>query len=125
MLVDDNKIDNLFHARVIRKCDDTANVIIKNSAEEALEYLKGTDGVFPHIIFLDINMPGMSGWDFIEKFRELKDMQDTLVVVMLGTFENTTPEMQSKVEGLFAGFAPKPLTKESFDEVLTLYSSHR
>ncbi|KOS05050.1 hypothetical protein AM493_02630 [Flavobacterium akiainvivens] len=123
MLIDDNKIDNLFHARVVKKHSDTIEVIVKDSAEDGLEYLSGNQGAFPDIIFLDINMPGMSGWDFLEAFRKLEQNSlDTLIMVMLGTFETATPEMQTKIDGLFAGFAPKPLTKETVDEVMARYN---
>jgi CheY-like chemotaxis protein len=64
MLVDDNAHDNFFHEKAIKQFDRAIAIVVKNSGEKALEYLKsGKDniGMHPDIIFLDINMPQMAG----------------------------------------------------------------
>ena len=68
MLIDDNKIDNFFHERIIKKYDAAEKIIVKESGEDALAYLNTNESIKPNIIFLDVNMPGMSGWDFIEEY---------------------------------------------------------
>lgn len=68
MLIDDNKVDNFFHERVIKKNDISENIIIKESGEEALLYLNEKNSLKPELIFLDINMPGMNGWEFILEY---------------------------------------------------------
>ncbi len=66
MLIDDNEDDNFFHSRVIQKNSLANNVIVMPSALEALGYLKLKDQqrIKPDLILLDINMPGMNGWEF-------------------------------------------------------------
>jgi CheY-like chemotaxis protein len=65
MLVDDSPDDNFFHEREIKKANPENIVITKDSGQDALEYLQ-TEKVMHHphpdLIFLDINMPGMTGW---------------------------------------------------------------
>lgn len=128
MLVDDNKDDNFFHKRVITKNEAADVVVIKESGEEALEYLrkKQEDSLHPHpdLIFLDINMPKMNGWEFIEEYKKLdKEFQSKMVVVMLTTSENPDDRIFAKKEDIIADFRTKPLTKEMLDEILTQFYS--
>ena len=129
MLVDDNKIDNFFHTRVIKKVNAAKNVIAKESAMEALEYLKtkGTNGgEHPDIIFLDINMPGMNGWEFIEEYEKLDiGLQSKMLVIMLTTSENPDDVQTAKGRELIADFKSKPLTKDMLEEIVDRYYNNK
>lgn len=129
MLIDDNMDDNFFHKRVILKNEAAEIVVIKESAEEALEYLKTHHAddpkVHPNLIFLDINMPRMNGWEFVEEYKKLdKEIQSSMVIVMLTTSDNPDDKALARMEGVLADFRTKPLTKEMLDEVLTKYCSN-
>ena len=60
MLIDDDADDNLFHQIILKKLDVADHIVVAESGPEALDYLK-KENESPDIIFLDINMPGMSG----------------------------------------------------------------
>lgn len=124
MLIDDNKIDNFFHERVIRKNNAAHNIIIRESGREALDYLTDTNSLLPDLIFLDINMPGMNGWEFIEHYKLLDpQLQNSMIVVMLSTSDNPDDRAMALTQGILADFKSKPLTKEMLDEVFNrLYS---
>ncbi|AWH85483.1 hypothetical protein HYN59_10295 [Flavobacterium album] len=122
MLVDDNKIDNFFHERVIKKCDAAETIIAKESAHDALEYLTACEAI-PDIIFLDVNMPGMNGWDFLAEYKKLDLTHECLVVVMISDFNDPDDEALEATKGIFSDFRPKPLTKEILEEVIKKYSS--
>ncbi len=124
MLVDDNKIDNFFHERIIKKHDATIKVLPMPFAEEALEYLKATDDrQQPELIFLDINMPGMNGWEFLAEYHKLpSENQQSMIVVMLTTSENPDDRAKALTHGILSDFRSKPLTKEMFEEVIEIYS---
>lgn len=123
MLVDDNKIDNFFHERVIKKYDPEISVIAIPFAETALEYLKETNArQQPELIFLDINMPGMNGWEFLEEYQKLPaENQQSMIVVMLTTSENPDDRAKALTHDILSDFRSKPLTKEMFDEVIDIY----
>jgi len=127
MLVDDNKIDNFFHERVIRKNNAAKTILTKESGFDAIEYLKkGKDVVQPDVIFLDINMPGMNGWEFIEHYKSLdENLQNSMIVVMLSTSDNPDDRALAKTHQILSDFKTKPLTKDMLDEVLLKYSLNR
>ncbi|MFK7926122.1 MAG: response regulator [Bacteroidia bacterium] len=116
MLIDDDEDDNFFHQRVIAKVGLADQVIVQESALEALEYLRQlaeAQSRHPDIIFLDINMPKMNGWEFIEKYNEIPKThieQNTSKIFMLST--SFKPENQNKKGA--AAFFKKPLTQAKF-----------
>lgn len=128
MLVDDNSADNYYHERIIIKNDAADHVVIKESGLDALEYLESTinpDNPLPDLIFLDINMPGMNGWEFLEEFKKLdKALQSKLIVIMLTTSVNPEDEALAKTYDILAEFKTKPLTKEMLEDILMKYYKH-
>ncbi|MGQ2983930.1 response regulator [Flavobacterium sp.] len=122
MLIDDNKTDNFFHERVILKNNASQSVVALGSAFEALEYLKVGERL-PDIIFLDVNMPGMGGYEFIAEYKKLGLTIKCLVVVMTGDYDDPKDEAIEAVKGIFHDFRPKPLTAEILDTVLEKYHS--
>lgn len=121
MLVDDNTDDNFFHERAIKKENPENIVITMGSAQEALEYLKSMKAhknPQPDMIFLDINMPGMNGWEFLQEYNQLeKELQCKAIVIMLTTSDN--PDDIAKIEtwNFVSDYITKPLTKETMKNV--------
>ena len=125
MLVDDNMDDNFYHERIIRKNNAADTIVVKESGIEALEYLESTRdavNILPGLIILDINMPGMNGWEFLDEFNKLdEELQSKMVVIMLTTSVNPADEAMAKTYDILADFKTKPLTKEMLEDILTKY----
>ena len=126
MLVDDNPHDNFFHERVIRKTQlGNINVVIEQTAEEALEYLKfdQDETLHPGLIFLDINMPGMDGWEFLSEYKKLdKEKQSTMIMIMMvTTLQNRQEVSRANANTSVSGFITKPLTREKMIEINDKY----
>ncbi|HLG35246.1 MAG TPA: response regulator [Bacteroidia bacterium] len=71
LLIDDNDMDNYISNHIISKNNLAEKISIKTSAMDALEYLNNLQAnpkEFPNLIFLDIRMPAMDGFDFLEEF---------------------------------------------------------
>ncbi len=74
MLVDDTEVDTFISKKMLKSAEFSNNIIEFYSAQKALEFLqenKSNEHVLPQIIFLDLHMPAMDGFDFMEKFRNL------------------------------------------------------
>jgi CheY-like chemotaxis protein len=125
MLIDDNPNDNFFHERVIRKCNAAKAVVVQQTGKDALEYLrsKGSgDELHPSLIFLDINMPGMNGWEFLEEYQRLDaTFKTSVVVVMLTTSDNPDDRAKAIAMNVASDFKTKPLTREMLEEIMGKY----
>lgn len=121
LLVDDSLADNFYHKMVIESAGYTNGVIVKQTAMEALTYLKSKDEASfpkPELIFLDINMPGMNGWDFLNEYQKLdKEHQGKVVVIMLTTSLNPDDAENARQFKVISGFEIKPLTRDSLFRV--------
>ena len=120
MLIDDNDDDNFFHAHVIRKTSIAENILITTSAFEALEHLSIFEQA-PQLIFLDINMPKMNGFDFLEAYKKMKPANKSIVIVMLTTSLNPIDREKAVQNEMITDFRTKPLTREMLLEITDRY----
>ena len=119
MLVDDDDDDNFFHEREITENHFAKTVIIKDSAIKALDYLKSKVDPTSDLIFLDINMPVMSGWEFLNAYGELdKELQSKAIIIMLSTSQNPMDMAKSKTWDFVSDYITKPLTKEIMSGII-------
>lgn len=110
MLIDDEEIDQKLYTRVLNRSGLVENVVSFTYADEAFEFLKANDDLVVDVIFLDINMPRMNGFQFLEKVTtELNREFAHLVIVMLTTsLDPKDREMASKFD-IVREFINKPL----------------
>ncbi len=125
MLIDDNPDDNFFHGWEIKKTLPHAEIVAKQTGMDALQYLKikkDEKNLHPDLIFLDINMPGMNGWEFLEEYDKLEEKyKSKAVVIMLTTSENPDDVFKAKAISTASEFKTKPLTQEMLKEIINKY----
>jgi CheY-like chemotaxis protein len=94
------------------------------SGQEALEYLQEA-APRPDLIFLDINMPAMDGWEFLERYRLLPDDRKAdIVLIMLTTSLNPDDETRTLAIPEVSGFEHKPLGQDQLNVLLRKYFSN-
>lgn len=124
LLIDDNDADNHYHQIIIEQMNITESVQIAEDGLEALAFLKKENQVAPELIFLDINMPKMNGWEFLDEYKNLDAQQKAeIVIVMLTTSANPDDIKRAETIAEVNGFKVKPLTEEMLNEILEKHFS--
>ena len=119
LLVDDDEDDNYFHQITINEMNIVKQIAIATNGIEAIAYLKKENQTPPDIIFLDLNMPKMNGWEFLDQYKHLSLAQKSKVLILiLSTSANPDDVKKAKEIQEVTGFETKPLTKELLTKIL-------
>jgi len=129
MLVDDDEINNFITVKLIRKAFPDAVLSTFLNGRLAIDKLKDIvqnkpDNV-PDYILLDINMPVMNGWEFLEEYKLLKfdsDQKVTIYILSSSVFSNDIDKAKSYES--VANFISKPLNLDSIKEVFDVLNVH-
>ncbi len=115
--VDDSEFDRKLHDRVLRRSGAFGEMYHFPSGEDALVHLRNTPQM-PDVIFLDVNMPIMSGFDFLQAAtEEFGDGFTSRVVIMLTTSLNPEDRKRAEAFKVVRDFLNKPLTVEEAKDV--------
>lgn len=118
LLIDDNQADNRYHQIVIKGMNITERIEVALDGVEALNFLN-QENSSPDLIFLDINMPKINGWEFLKEYQKLSAKQKAkIIIVMLTTSDNPKDLERAKQIKEVAGYKVKPLTEELLTEIL-------
>lgn len=126
LLIDDDAATNFLHRMVIEEYNFCEHIAEASDGLDALNYLQtkmATGYPQPDLIFLDINMPRMDGWEFLENYRELpSECKGGAVIAMLTTSLNPDDRERAKNFDCVQYFESKPLDKDKLDRLLDLLS---
>ncbi|MFK7994341.1 MAG: response regulator [Granulosicoccus sp.] len=123
LLIDDSEIDQRLYKRVLNKSGLVEEVRGFAYADEALDYLLENPQLEVSVIFLDINMPRMNGFEFLEAAsKQLEHDVAKVVVVMLTTSLNPDDENRARSFEAVKDFVSKPLSYEDVQKVVDLLS---
>jgi len=119
MLVDDDKTCNFLNSRLIKNWYPTFEIADFIGAEEALQYMESAASTRKiDVILLDINMPEIDGWDFLEEFK-LKKYTHFDKIVMLSSSIDESDMERAKTYAEVNGFITKPLTFGQFSSFVS------
>lgn len=122
LLVDDNPEDNFFHQRIIKKTGLVSQLVVKDMPNEALNFLQSDAGQAsecPEIILLDMHMPLMTGWEFVEAYNNLQNKPECRgIVLMLQPTTNPKDREKAMQTPNVLGTIEKPITAEAFTKLV-------
>lgn len=128
LLVDDDPDDNFLHQIIIEDSGLCETVRVAENGFAALDYLTHPDHpdyLRPDVILLDINMPGMNGFEFMDQYNTLPEQfRSHLVLMMMTTSLNPVDRWRAQGVPDVNGFQSKPLTQAMLQDIVDRHFSN-
>jgi CheY-like chemotaxis protein len=124
MLIDDSDIDNFVNEKQMQHYGFAKKVLVYSSSVQALLFLKKADkeksciSELPSYLFLDLNMPILDGYSFLEEFNKLSDhIKDHCRIVILTSSVNPSDMIKAGGNSAVQGYLSKPLIKSNLEQL--------
>ena len=120
LLIDDSYVDNLINRKMLQSNNFASSITVIDSPLKAITHLQKciTEGSLPEVIFLDIRMPEMDGFQFLETLNDITgiDISDLKIYMLSSSLD---PEDLKQIAGnnLVSKFISKPLTEKILKEI--------
>jgi CheY-like chemotaxis protein len=119
LLIDDNYIDNFVTRRILESSNFVDKVIVSQSATDAINSLRAGE-IIPDVIFLDIRMPMMGGFEFLQEYDKLEiEGKKDIKIFMLSSSLDPIDLRKSTNNKYITQFVHKPLTQKTLDDICT------
>ncbi|MGF7082777.1 response regulator [Mucilaginibacter sp. UYCu711] len=119
LLIDDNFLDNFITTKIIERVNFAENFVVTQFPEDALKMLR-EKFITPDLIFVDIMMRGMNGFDFIEEYKKIGFNRKHTKIFMLSSSANLADINRAKADKSITGYINKNLTTEKLLEIAQL-----
>ncbi|RZK58536.1 MAG: response regulator [Pedobacter sp.] len=120
LVIDDDDINIFIIKKIVEKTGFDIDMVAKSNGKLAIDYLEevtAQNAAFPNLILIDINMPVMNGWEFIEAYEALDFKIDSdLYILSSSVYENDIEKTKSYKS--VKGFISKPLSMERLTELI-------
>ena len=120
LVIDDDDINIFIIKKIVEKTGLNINMVSKNNGQQAIDYIKETltnSDQFPNLMLIDINMPIMNGWEFVEAYQMLNITQSAdMYILSSSVYENDIEKTKSYTS--VRGFISKPLSIERLKELV-------
>jgi CheY-like chemotaxis protein len=117
LLIDDNYIDNFVTRKILEGGNFAEKIIVVRSATEAITELTAGN-IKPDVIFLDVRMPLMSGFEFLEEYDQISSLdKGNIKIFMLSSSLDPLDMRKSTDNKYITQFIHKPLTQKALEEL--------
>lgn len=122
LLIDDSDVDNFINKAIISKEEYISKITVKTSGFDALAYLNTiieNEEAFPDVIFLDIKMPRMSGFEFLDEYLKLpEDLKNYCKIYLLSSSLDSLDSEKGKKYNVVKKQLTKPLAHHQISDLL-------
>lgn len=120
-VIDDDELSNFLNETILKTQQLAQSIISFTTIDEALSSLNLASRQeidFPDVILLDMEMPGLDGWDFLEKFNEVpKEVKGKCRLYMLSSSLNEVDALKARKHEDVCDFIVKPLTVKNVEAI--------
>jgi CheY-like chemotaxis protein len=121
LLIDDNDVDNYITRQMLLKNKVAGNIVVQSSAMDALKYLQSNLNEpvnYPDYIFLDIRMPEMDGFDFLNEYAKFPvSITNHCIIFMLTSSADQNDILRAAQNPLVKKYLNKPLSHQVLSEI--------
>jgi CheY-like chemotaxis protein len=125
LIIDDSDMDNYISRQLLERGRIADEITTKTSAMDALQYLdelQRTSKYFPEVILLDINMPGMDGFEFLKAFAHYpRNRVDKCCIIILSSSSDPKDIHKAKRSRFVKNYFIKPLTSDKIETISKAY----
>ena len=131
LLIDDDKATNFLNKRLLTKMDVTENIQIARNGIEAIDYIKNAIAgdpahPWPDMILLDINMPMVNGWEFLDEYEQMPaSVRESTIILMLTTSLKREDQDKAESKSTVKGYIKKPLTQAEIERIITTHFNQK
>lgn len=126
LIIDDDLVSQFASRYAVEQSAVKSQIYMYDGALEALEFLNElleNEEDFPDVILLDLVMPQMGGWEFIENFEKINNNRFNTKIYILSAFTNAADREKAKNHPHIAGYYNKPISKVYANSILGSFSN--
>ena len=120
VLIDDDATTNYLNKMIIERSDLVDEVLTFDSAEEALTFFNQSNSPEDALVLLDINMPIMNGWQFLDQYGAMERNKSNKIVLLTSSINPSDKQLADEKINV-VDYMSKPLSVDMLQDLVTTY----